>query len=149
MNELSVDERNLLRYYAETHHQCEMPSTSTGGEAQPRYVVGSRTPLLLIFSGMILGGQDKLEQEFLRRPLCGSWVQLRVDSSKSRVQVRGGGHSHGITALMIGGRIAHDPKHIVERQSTTCGSCSPSLLSCAIARALLSASSFATSCHSV
>ena len=44
MNELSDDERNLLRYYAETHHQCEMPSTSTGGEAQPRYVVGSRTP---------------------------------------------------------------------------------------------------------
>jgi hypothetical protein len=69
-----------------------------------------------------------------------SWVQLRVGR---------GGHSHGITALMIGGRIAHDPKHIVERQSTTCGSCSPSLLSRTIARALLSASSFATACHSV
>ena len=48
MNELSDDERNLLRYYAETKHtgQHEAPSTSTCGEAQARYVVGSREPLL-------------------------------------------------------------------------------------------------------
>ena len=44
--------------------QCEVPSTSTCGEAQPRYVVGSRKLLLSIFSGMIPGGQDKFEYEF-------------------------------------------------------------------------------------
>ena len=48
MNELSSDERNLLRYYADTeriiHGQCEMPSTSTCCEVQARNVVGRETP---------------------------------------------------------------------------------------------------------
>jgi hypothetical protein len=127
--------------------QCEVPCTSTCGEAQPRYVVGSRRLLLSIFSGMIPGGQDKLEQEFLGRRLCGSWVQLRIDSRQSWVHVRRGSHGHSITALIIGGRIAHDPQHIIERQSTTCGSCGAGLLSCAIATALLSSTSFAAACH--
>ena len=129
--------------------QCEVPSISTCGEAQPRCVVGSRKLLLSIFSGMIPGGQDKLKQEFPWRLLCGIGVQLRIDCGQSWVQVRRGGHSHRITSLTIGGTIAHHAQHIVERQSTSCGSCCPGLLSRTIARALLSSTSFATACHSV
>jgi hypothetical protein len=85
VNDLSDDEHNLLRYYAETeriiHGLVRVPFTSTSGETQARYVVGSREGLLLIFSGMIPGGQDKLEQEFPGRPLCGIRVQLRIDGS--------------------------------------------------------------------
>jgi hypothetical protein len=54
VNDLSDDERNLLRYYAETeriiHGLVRVPFTSTCGETQARYVVGSReglTPDLL------------------------------------------------------------------------------------------------------
>ena len=51
--------------------QCELQDGSTCGEAQARYVVGSQITPLLIFSGM-MPRQDKLEQEFLGRRLCGS-----------------------------------------------------------------------------
>jgi len=68
VNDVCDAERNLLRYYAETvriiHGLVRVPFTSTCGETQARYVVGSREGLLLIFSGMIPGGQDKLEYEF-------------------------------------------------------------------------------------
>ena len=57
-----------MPHYAETeriiHGPVRVPSTSTCGEAQARYVADRKTPLL-IFSGMIPGGQDKLEYEFL------------------------------------------------------------------------------------
>jgi hypothetical protein len=76
------------------------------------YVVAREDPLL-IFSGMIPGGQDKLEQEFSGRPPCGIRVQLRIDSRQSRVQVRGGSHCHGIAALTIVGIIAHHAQHVV------------------------------------
>ena len=33
------------------------------------------------------------------------------------MKVRRGGHDHGITALIIGGRIAHDPKQETERDA--------------------------------
>ena len=50
MNELSDEERDLLRYYAETeriiHGLVRVPFTSTCGEAQARYVVGARQYLL-------------------------------------------------------------------------------------------------------
>ena len=112
MNDLSDDERNLLRYYAETeriiHGLVRVPLTSTCGEAQARYVVGSReglTPDLLWHDA---GWARQTRAGVSGATAVRSWVQLRVDGSKSRVQVRRGGHSHGITALMIGGRIAHD-----------------------------------------
>jgi hypothetical protein len=94
-------------------------------------------------------GQDKLYQEFLRRRLCGSWAQFRVDSSKSGVQVRGSRHRHRVPALRFGGRVPHDQEHVVERQSTSCSGRSAGFLSCAIARALLSSTGFATACHSI
>ena len=81
---------------------CEMPFISTCGEAQARYVVGPRKPLLLIFSGMIPGGQDKFDQEFPGRLLGHGRVQLRIDGSQSRVQVRRGGHSHRRIARSAG-----------------------------------------------
>ena len=66
MNDLSDDERNLLRYYAETeriiHGLVRVPFTNTCGETQAHYVVGREKALLLIFSGMIPGGQDKFHR---------------------------------------------------------------------------------------
>jgi hypothetical protein len=50
MNELSDDERNLLRYYAETHHQCEMPSTS--------YLACQRIHLVNPTTGEVLGDDE-------------------------------------------------------------------------------------------
>ena len=46
--------------------QCEAPSSGTCGEAQARYVVAREDPLPIL-SGMIPGGQDKLEQKLLGR----------------------------------------------------------------------------------
>jgi hypothetical protein len=71
MNDLSDDERNLLRYYAEQSASsmgwCECPHQHLG-EVQARYVVGSReglTPDLLWHDA----GWAR-QQEFLGRPLC-------------------------------------------------------------------------------
>jgi hypothetical protein len=65
------------------------------------------------------------------------------------MQVRSVRHRHRITTLMIGGKIAHHQKHIVERQDTGGIGCNTSLLGCAIARTLLLSAGFATACHSI
>jgi hypothetical protein len=146
MSELFDDERNLLsttpRPGASSMGQYEVLFTSTWGE-------GRENPLPLIFSGMIPGGQDKLEQEFLGRRLFGRWAQFRIDRSQSRVKVRRDGHRHRMTALMIGGAIAHNRQHVVKWQDTGGSGCSACLLRCAITRALLSASGFASTYHGV
>jgi hypothetical protein len=48
---------------------------------------------------------------------------------------------------MIGGKIAHHQKHIVERQDTGGIGCNTSLLGRAITRTLLSSTGFAAARH--
>ena len=90
----AVDQPSLVSY------------TNTFGEAQARATQWVAR-ILTVLLGMIPGGQDKLEEEFLGRRLRGSRAQLRIDGSQSGVQVRRRGHRHRITALVIDRRIAH------------------------------------------
>ena len=71
MDELSDDECNLLRYCAETERiassmgqMLRRHSPTPAVRLSRAALVGRENPLLLIFSGMIPGGQDKFEYEF-------------------------------------------------------------------------------------
>jgi hypothetical protein len=65
------------------------------------------------------------------------------------MQVGSGCHRHRVTTLVVGVRIAHDSKHIVERQNSSGGGGCTSLLGRAIARSLLSSTGFATASHGI
>jgi hypothetical protein len=92
--------------------QYDVAFISTCGEAQAlrNGVAKTPTPDLL---GHDPGWARQLDEEFLGRRLCDSWAQFRIDCCQSRVKVRRGGHCHGITALTIGGWIAHHRQHVV------------------------------------
>jgi hypothetical protein len=96
-------------------------------------------PLLLIWA-VSRAGHNEFDQDCwsLRRRLRGSGAQLRIDGTQFRVQVGSGGHRHRITAPVIGGGIAHDREHVVDRQNAGRLSRNASFFCRTVARTLLS-----------
>src|SRR5262245_1623884 len=127
------------------------PPVATEGGLEHLRRLSASLAVLLIVAGVALTRQNKFDADCIAfwGRIPGDRAQFRIDSTQFAMQKWRGRHCHRITALMIGGTIAHHAQHVVQRQNAGGSGSSARLFSCAIARALLSSTRFASTSHSV